>query len=53
MCGVCVSILSKLRTGALLELHVGLVYFFHRWLRFYVYHDVPWAPSNITKDELP
>ena len=27
MCGVCVSILSKLRTGALLELHVGLVYF--------------------------
>ena len=27
MCGVCVSILSKLRAGAVLELHVGLVYF--------------------------
>ena len=27
ICGVCVSILSKFRTGALLELHVGLVYF--------------------------
>ena len=47
------SILSKFRTGALLELHVGLVYFFHRWLPFYVYHDVPWDPNNITKDELP